>query len=334
MKYQSLFSVQAFHKYYKAMGNEVFVFKIGGYTQQLIRQFGLLFNGSKSGFSVHYPERSIPLLENLKERTTFTFYMIPNDRLLCNYSLLNTTKRNACFLSNTSPASGTSGQLHLDQYVGSKDAVQLITDLDSLPYHGDDSIKVKDLRNEDVFEGAFGEFIADYQQWEELTYFTLTDSEGTATSYYLFNENPNPIAGIINVEIDPESEQTNLKQVLGKTYHINIDTRRVKLKYHIINRNKHDYDHFKLYYDKELLDTTEVEKAVTLSGEDSYLLKTDKEFALSDTYHEMIELEMVRNKGERNGKKRINLPRPEVDKIKVEVVEGKEQAYAEMYVYT
>ncbi len=332
MKYQLLFSVRVLHEYYQANDHSTFGFKVDASTQQLMKRYGLLFSNSSAGFSIYYSnEKSLALLEKLREEINLTFFMIPEDKLLLNYSSLNTVKENGYWLSNLHVTD--SGQLHQEPYVGTADAVEFLSRLNQLDRDGAEKVQVKNAGDDVLFDGTLREFFTANLQNEDLSFFKIVREDGQESKYYLLNANPNQIAGVLTITLDPSSEIVNLERVTGSNYQIKIDARHVRLKYFIVNRNKPSYDHFKLYHNKQLINTTE-EKTVTLGGEESYLLKTEEEFALSERYQQQLELEMSQHNGERNGKKRISLPRPEIDKIKVEEIEGEEKAYAEMYVYT
>lgn len=337
MNYEKLFSVNYFHEYYKSKVFRGFGVNAPGDTGRLMKAYGLLLREIDGGFTILYKEENNRPSElgKVRQPLKLKFLITSQDRAFLNYSQVPDTLQGYGYrLSNTAGNEENPLSLHKEKFMGDSDMVLFISSVADLTAKlpEDTGIKAEDDRGNVLFEGEKKELIDHQEELQEAGYVKVTAGEHIE-SYYFLPGNRQQIVGVIDITIDPSGGSHSLEAIAGSDYRATIDARPVFWRYNIINRDDYKYSEFKVWSGKTVLPTTEAAEKVMVTGEKAYFIETTSPIHLRERYDFVPELEMVKTESDRNIKKRINLPVPDINKVRVAREADAYRAYSEMYIY-
>jgi len=335
--YNQLFSVNYQHEYYKSKKFAGFGIEVAPQTDRLLKSYGLLVRELDAGFTILFKEEreGSSLLRKLKEQLKFTFFLTTKDRAFLNYSdILGGFSNQGYWLSNVNENADDITLLHKGAYLSESDSVEFITSLGQIESRlvEEESLVVEDAFGEKLFEGSIDEF---KQQQELLEAGYLKVKAGDQElNFYTRAPRSKQALGVIDIIVEPAGAGKNsFEEVVGAEYKLAIDTKATTWRYNLINRDDYQYSDFKVFAGKDAVPISDAEEKTMINGEKAYFIQTSSPIRLQERYDTGLELEMVKNETDRKIKKRINLPVPDINKVKVAMVKNQHQAYSEMYIY-
>lgn len=227
--------------------------------------------------------------------------------------------------------------IHQGAFLGEGDRVRFIASPEAIKASISDDVKVsvKNLYGDQLFEGPGAELQHELirDQLSESGFLNVSREEGSY-KYYYKPPGTKHIVGAIDIIIDPSAtDKHNFDAVLNSDYKIAIDSRAATWRYNLINRDEYQYADFKIFSGKNIVPTKEAQEKMMINGEKGYFIETATPIRLMERYDATLELEMVKIETDRNIKKRISLPVPDVSKVKVAREADVYHAYSEMYIY-
>jgi hypothetical protein len=119
-------------------------------------------------------------------------------------------------------------------------------------------------------------------------------------------------------------------------YVATIGAKQVSWRYNIIGKNQTVFDDFNIYAGKHLLDLKPVVKALLGNGSTAFVLEPAAPIVLSESYDDYYEIEFNQTDaraGKMTSKRRVGLPMPDINRIKVSKSTEGFKAYSDMYIY-
>ena len=372
MRYNTLFSVDYFHEYYKSKRFNGFDVALSAETQKHFDAYGLLFRAQDTGFTILCKENKrneenelrASLLTTLKDKLVLSFYLFQKDTFFMQYSSVpGNSMEDGYWFSNLSGNDKDESVIHNDTFVSEPDRVHFLKKIETLPsmYKEGDSLKIEDKFGATLYEGTSEDLtnqlledslrktgLVKEEDGDETdkendkvllidslceTRLLIVESNGEKKRYYYRAKIASGLIGIIDIIIDPNGTKNTFEQILGSLYKIAFNSRSITWRYNLINRDKNKYKEFKVIVGKEEIPMTEAKETKMINGEMGYQLETTTPILLKEYYDRKVVMEMIKMNADRNIKKTINLPVPDKSKIRVAKVDDEYQAYSEMYIY-
>ena len=344
LKFLNLWSIRFSHKYFKVRSYQDFTLKPFRSTEETLRAYGLLLKNVGDTWMILYKEDNDrpSLLHNLKNPLKLVFHVFYNDGLFLNYSDVQLDNLNECFLlKNSWPAVHGVASLHAGGQVSQAEkVVQVCTyqDLDRCMGAGDD-LEVNVMKpgsGEDIlFSGSYGDFKNQYP-FDSLLQegsFSVTEKDSEKPrQFYAVEQKQKKLFSIMELVLMPGS----LLSQTGLTYTATIGARLVTWRYNIIEKNQTVFDDFNIYAGKHLLNLKPVFKSSLGNGATAFVLEPADPIVLSDSYDDYYEIEFNQTDaraGKMTSKRRVGLPMPDINRIKVNKSTEGFKAYSDMYIY-
>ena len=278
----------------------------------------------------------------MSEPIRLTFYLTLGDGVLLNYSDIPPEVGKPYYLKNINGEGNHRLNLHSSELMSEADRLSEVLSQSSLHGWSDDEVtnlQLKNAQEEVIFDGTWEEFTQQYDDYDlrELGYagIEINQDGNLVPSYFSIPDLPRPFA-IADFFIGPEATDYSFDKVKGANYKLSMGARSVFWKYNLVNRGSNSYTDFKMLLGKEIVPTTEATKVTLLDGSDAYQIESLEPIALKERYEEHMELEMVKNGTttiNQRIKRRVSLPAPDVQRIKMSKTDGEYKAYSEMYIY-
>ncbi|MBK6265136.1 hypothetical protein JKA74_08810 [Marivirga sp. S37H4] len=340
MKYEELFAVSYHHEYYKSTRFRGFGMLASHSTERILKSYGVIIKESETGFTALFKEEKVgqSLLRNLKQRLQFRFFIVSRDRMWMNYSdIPGDLNDYGYWLTNMNDNPNDPTLLHKEEFLGQSDRVQFISSLADIQSQiaDDTSVLIENMFGTVLFEGQSSELNEgigeDYS--DEPGYLKAT-AGGEVYEYYYKPRGIKQIIGMIDIVINPSGDENhNFNAILNSQYKVNINSRATTWRYNLINRDNYKYSDFKIYSGKDIVPTTAVEEKMMVNGDKAYYIETTAPIQLKERYSSYLELEMIKVESDRNVRKRINLPVPDINKVRMAKDADVYRAYSEMYIY-
>ncbi|ELR71190.1 hypothetical protein C900_02994 [Fulvivirga imtechensis AK7] len=336
MRYETLLSVVYSHQYYRSGKFRGFGILPATGTERLFRSYGIIIRELEAGFTLLFKEENSgeSLIRKLRQKLRFTFYIASKDRMFMNYSNIP-GDLDGYWLSNLNVNGSDPSLIHQDAFLGERDRIQFVSSPADITRGMTDgsAVDIEDMFGEQIFQGVKEELSESYLKTllSEHDYLTITVN-GQANRYYN-KPGVKQLVGVIDIVLDPESPGHSFDAIKGAEYKVAIDTRPTTWRYNLINRDEYKYADFKIYSGKNVVPTTAAEEKKMITGEKAYFIETTTPIPLKERYENALELEMVKIETDRNIKRRISLPVPDINKVKVIREADAYRAYSEMYIY-
>ncbi|UII27388.1 hypothetical protein LVD15_02860 [Fulvivirga maritima] len=339
MKYEKLFSVNYFHEYYSSGKFRGVRQVLDGNTKSLLKSYGIVLRDFDSGFSLLYreSENGSSLLKNIKSPLRFCFFLIAKDTSFYNYSDISTALNEPYWLTNLG---AEEQQLHKGDYLAGGEQVVLVSSVLDIKNHlnavgSDSDISIKNLYGEVFHQRGWASIDqAEFNLFLKESGYLKISTQDQNYSFYYKPSGLKQCMAVLNIVIEPGSGgKHHFDTIKGTDYTINIASRATTWKYNLIHRDDGKYAEFKVYSGKNEVPLNDVQDKIMVTGEKAYYIETTAPIQLQERYERHMELEMVKIEAGRNVKKRMNLPTPDVNKVRMQAEQGEIRAYSEMYIY-
>ena len=348
IKYHILFEVKFFHKYYESYSSNDFEIILVPATQAILSSFSLVYKQTPEGFVILYKEDKQHLLEKLKEEINLVFGIKSKNRhfeTFSNLTPLNSSEK--YFFNNKTISTGTPDQpdqdpaqiiLHPDGFVNNKNLCL---------YCLDNNILKVVLPAEEVLIEKDGEILFDagIEGWEnfskilgkEYGRYTVTprDSNETLQLYYI-NDSLAKAFSVIDLYIGG-TESTNFNAIKGNKYQIRFENRSALWSYYFVSESERTFESVNVFSGKEKLAFSEPEQVTLVNGQLATKVTSLEVMPLQQRYNGqqfVVELiEQALDPSQQEVKKKINLPTPDVTRVKGKKNSNIETYFSEIYIY-
>ena len=344
VRFYKLWSFSFFHDYYSAQPYRGFSIVPFNSTEKKIKSFGLAIKEINGEFIVLYKEEAVrsSLLYTLEHPLKLAFYVVCNDNLFLNYSDIEVDDLSQCFfLHNLYALRDDTVYLHAGERISPEQKIALVhdyKDLDGYVDHGDDLQIYTDITYADetapFFKGKYADFKAQYAFSDllEQGYFKVKrEGKGEALSFYMAERKKNKPSGVLELTLMPGS--LPLPEI---SYRAIIGAKQVIWRYNIIEKSQSIYTDFNIYLGKHALPLKPVTKVVLGNGSSAFVLEASEPIVLREAYDSYCEVEFSQTDvkaGQLISRKRVGLPTPDINRIKISKSADGQQAYSDMYVY-
>jgi hypothetical protein len=307
-----------------------------------------MYRSTPEGFVVLYNEDKKFLLEKLREKITFTFGIkSKNNHFETFTNILPINNQQKYFFDNqhidkiTNDAQGVAVnklRLHVGEFV----------DEQSLAHYGYSHSNVKDILGADevsigfgtniIFEGTlkgsenFASLLKESHGWYEIT---VKPSNEKWRLYYLSSSLEKAL-GVVNISIGgPDAVDFN--QIKGQEFHIRFENRSVLWNYYFVSEAGKYFKVADVISGKEKLSFSPPEQVRLANGQTATKITLENPIPLEQRFSgKQIQAELIEESieaGFTDPKKKINLPTPNVLRIKGMKRDDHEIYFSEMFVY-
>ena len=345
IRYNRLFEIKIYHEFYGAHDMRDLSLYPLAETNQYIAGLQLICKKTPEGIIVLYNEQKKSLLETLKEVYSFKFGIKITNRFYLNFSRVpSRITHQKHFLTNRENTSLAEGDfpnpeshilLHPGPWLneetvsfscGASTRLQsILSDEELVISAGDDT----------CFEGKLPE---DATASAILTkgYGSYSYQSKETEEQYSFQFVPDALEhamAVIDISVGGDMA---FDTVQGTSFYARIASREVMSNYFFINGGSLDFESVDIISEKQVVETTEPEKAMLPNGQEAtkvtvakpYTMKKNSEVAFAAEY-----ILLPANEHDLAVKKKINLPRPDLRKIKAKREGEAEVFFTDMYVY-
>jgi hypothetical protein len=347
VNFTKLWHVSFSHKYYKVQPYRGFTIVPFNTTDQKVRAYGLVLKPVNGEITVFYKEESSKpsLLYTLNTPLKLSFFVFCNDNLLLNYSDVELDDFTQCFFLSNAYASAENNQcLHPGNYLSQEQRIRLISgynELDTYIGSDDSSIRVStdiiraDDKNENaIFKGKYLELKKQFS-FSDLTekgYVNIHKDEiNEYVSIYALEQKKQKLFAILELTLMPQTLPAETM-----SYSVVIGAKPVTWRYNIIEKNQTVFNDFNIYLGKHPLKLKPVTKTVLGNGAQAFVLETSEPIVLSEIYDNYYEVEFSHTDvkaGQLTSRKRVGLPVPDINRIKISKSAEGPKAYSDMYIY-
>jgi hypothetical protein len=282
-------------------------------------------------------ENNKSVLKVTKEPLRLSFTIHCTDNLLLNYSDLTLSDMNYGYLLTNRDKE--SKNLHESSCISDKEKVLLVPNFQLLDTYIFDKTEQLRLTNPDenqteIFQGTFEDLknTLSFSNMLEKGRFNVYLGENLdPIKCYAIVPSSKKIFGVLEMDIYPE-----MASDLEFSYSATIGSKSVFWRYHIINKEQVAYSNFKLFSGKNKVTIEEASQTVLSTGHKAYVLETSDSITMAERYDSHYELEFVKEdikSGQVISKKRIGLPVPEINRIKISKNDSGYKAYSDMFIY-
>jgi hypothetical protein len=167
-------------------------------------------------------------------------------------------------------------------------------------------------------------------------YRVITKSSNEIQKMQYLPESLSKTFGVIDLYLGG-AETTNFSDVKNSEYHIRFENRSVFWSYYFISGPSKSYESVNLFSGKEKLPFSEPEQVILVNGQPALKVTSLEEMPLQQYYTDkqlFAELteEIIDNSLE-VVKRKVNLPTPDVSRLKGKKTNDVETHYSEMYIY-
>lgn len=343
MKYLKYCRIRFSHQYFKNHLYDGLSIVPTSSCIKTMNSYGLLLKKIGSEYLLIYKEKdNKSMLTQLKEKLVLSFTVFCEDAFLLNYSGLSVNNMNEGFLlTNAIAQKSPDLLLHKNEFISEEDKIVIVTGYNTLrSYVTNDTDAVvltylnATTNNQiEFFNGIFKDLVTaiSFKDLIEYGRFSFEVNTSDKIVCYALEATAKRPFGVLQLCIDPSIQLAD-----DTLYTTQIGSRQAVWRYHIVNREQVDYKDFKIFFGKNAIALKPQSQIVLGTGESAYLLETSETILLAERYENMYELEFVKSDvktGQTISKKRLSLPVPETNKIKVFKSSDGLNAYSDMYIY-
>lgn len=347
-KYQVLFEVKFYHQYYEGYTAKDFDILLGPGTSEILSGYSLMYRSTPEGFVVLYSDDKKFLLEKLRERITFTFGIKSRNNhfeTFTNIKPINNQQK--YFFDNQNPVKITNDvqstasnkfRLHAGEFVN----------LDSLARYGYAHSNIKKVLDADevsinyegniIFDGVlkgsenFASMLKEGHGWYDVT---VKPSNEKSRLYYL-SASLEKALGVVDIAIGG-TEAIEFNQMKGREFHIRFENRSVLWNYYFVSEVGKYFEVADVFSGKAKLSFTPPEQVMLVNGQTATKVTSQNLIPLEQRFSgKQIQAELREQSTEAgfaDPKRKINLPTPNVLKIKGMKQDDRELYFSEMFVY-
>ncbi|MBT6133644.1 MAG: hypothetical protein HN728_06335 [Flavobacteriales bacterium] len=339
--YEKLFDVKFYHEYYDSFNIADIDIVLPRSTEQLILMYCLVFRATAEGFVVMCKKDKAYLLEQLKSRIQFTFYLKMKNRFLGNFTLLDHQigREKYCF-NNYDPSqleqtdSNSRYQLHENETAHSFD-IRTCLQPNSLI---ETSIGIGEgvfrKNAEVVFQGEISESdtASTVLGQDYGLYNVIIDSDDKQKEVYYTPALVPEIFGIVDMYLGKQ-ENILFETVRNRSFEIRFKNRSVFWVYYLISNSDRVLDRIRIGSGKSMLTFSEPEQVTLINGKQAVRVMSEGPLPLKKFYNGDKLFATISNSSSEISEKKIRLPMPDVNKVKGSFSSGIQKYYSEMYVY-
>ncbi len=344
-RYSKLFEVKIFHAFYEQHGVRDLNFLLIPATRNHMVGLQLIYKETPEGFIVLYNEEKKYLLENLKEDCFFKIGVYTTNRYFMNFSDLPArTPNEKHFLSNKESnapleerenAASKKIQLHPNSFLDPSTIGVCCTSVTTLQHVlGSDEITIskedhlyfegsleQSDRASNLLSGGYGIYEVKYKETDIVK------------NLHFVSEILDPSFAVLDISVGLNNP---FDQIKGSTYYVRIGSREVAWNYYFVSRKKEEFESIKVVSGKSELPYTAPAKVTLSNGQEALKMQSEETYSLKRSSHLPIAAEFVLPSKEEHEiavKRRINLPKPDITRIKARRNGDKEIYFSDMYVY-
>lgn len=340
--YEKLFEVKIYHGYYNAYSVGDIEFVLPASTYRFLSMYALIYKATAEGFVVLYKVEKASLIQDIKNRIPFTFFVKTKNRHFGNFTLLdyalsgekyyfNNSERLESSVSNSE---GKSILLHPSETVGSDDVVTNIQPNSTLSKALGGSTMLFEKSGQEMFKGAISESTttAEVLGTEFGLYGYSTEEKTALTKLYYSPPTAPEVFGVIDLYVG-DHENVHFDDVRNRVYEVRFSNRPVYWKYYFISNGGHTIEKIEIASGKIPLAFTEPRQVTLINGKKATCVTSEVPLPLNSSYNDDKLLATISNFSSEFSEKRIKLPSPDVRRVKGSISNGTQKYFTEMYVY-
>jgi hypothetical protein len=349
IQYSTLFELKFFHNFYGSNSSKDFDVILSKDTTQTLSRFGLICKGTPDGLSVLYNEEKSRILANHRGLLKFSFGLKLRNRFFGNFTELSYgLSEEKYFFSNnfTTPfgvdeiaPDGQQLLIHDEEFVGQKD-VRLYA-LSAKPLAqvlGEKEVRITSNEGQEIYSGSLKghETVAEMLKAETEQYKVYLEGSGKTVNISRIPDEFGSCFSVIDIRMG-DSPSRLFNSLRNSTFLVRFPNRRVKLNYFFLSEGKKNFSNALFFSGKDLIQTSPPERVTLANGQTALKVSPTNLLALKKNYNGLqlsAELaEATTELSSTNARKKVNLPTPEVEKIKGLRINESELYYSDMYVY-
>ena len=345
VNYLVFFEVNLYHQYYEGSFSKDYDIVVTQELKLLLNNYQLLYKKTSSGFLILCKEDKISLISKSKEAIKFRFGIAIKNSYFENFSKLLPDQTNAkyIFRNDEFQASAVikenvkSVNLHSRNFVDQNNHSPFLTPSVKLNKIGS-NLLIKEKKSDLViFDGDIYKNIAAQLFRDNYGAYRLIvkDTDEELDVFYA-EEDLAKTWAIIEISLE-SSEDTSFDKVLGSTYKIRIDSRKVYWTYYFVSSSEKVHENILLFSGKQQLNFSLPEKKILQNGMVASMVTSNDPIKLEKYYKGpkiYTELEDLSTEGPKGAsyKNKITLPTPDITRIKAIAEKGGTRYYSEIYI--
>ena len=345
VQYQVLFEVSLNHKYYSGPFSKDYEIIMTSSLKLMMKSYQLIFKKTISGFTILGKSDKSFLLSLSKEAIRFRFGIQMKNRYFENFSKIRPQEpymkyifRNEVYQEIRDEESEVqdirlySGKLLSDANFN----FCLLGNFQPHKVWGNE-LTISNGNN-NYFEGEIDEttqlgqlLTDDYGSYQVKS--SKADEEDEI--FYLEAELKKSW-GIIEISLQ-SSAHTEYEKVIGSHFKINIDARKVFWTYYFVSNDNNYFKNISIFIGKDKVDFSDAEQVILPNNRAATKITSKIAISLSKFYegpkiYAELEDAAPQESREVSGKNKVNLPTPDINRIKAVANNGEIRYYSEMYI--
>ncbi len=335
VRFLKLFEIKFFHEFTQKFETQSIKVILSRETIEAIKSYQLILRETAEGLIVLVKEDKKFLLENLKEKLTLTIGLQVSNRYFSNFSDVELIIPNKKYYL-TNDKDTKFGEIleknsHPNSFLSKKNVcLCCVEDSNMAKLLGKEESTIE-RKGEVLFSGniqsenAYNIFGADYG-WYDVS------SQDIEENQILYLESTLSKAFAI---VDISIGENQLNEILDSTYQIRFKNRTAKWNYYFVHPER-SFDTVEVYRGKEKLSFTDPEELTLQNGQRAIMVSSNEELPLYKDYKDLqiyAWLKEPSTDGSHSDDQKINLPTPDINKIKGGKLDGEDAFYSNMYVH-
>ncbi len=340
--YKCLYNVKFYHEYYERFTARDFQIVPSPLTNERLLSFGLIFKQTEQGFSIFYQYEKKRLIDSQKEELTLQFGILVRNK---HFETFTESSRSLnekyAFIDDASFSvaidngdSNSHVRLHQGDSLDESSVFRCFYNHDSLSamlganvsiQKGDLTIYQGELLGRETGQSILGDQYGIYE---------VKTDEDSAQLYYL-PESLTKVFGVIELKIPGKDITT--AQVENTEFQARLASRKVQWNYYFVPEPGKNYDEVDLYLNKEKLSFSNPQNVTLLDGRHAIKVMSEEYFSLKNRYENQTIIARLTSKPlestEEAHVRELQLPTPDVTRIKGKRMDGAEIYFSDIYIY-
>jgi hypothetical protein len=332
IRYKTLCVLAFFHKYYGETSIEGFSIVPLPETVKIMFSNGLLLKEVAGQYYLLEKEDQELMAheKRLGNLPALRFLLKYKDANVFNISDIDMPEGNVFFLSNAQENTieyNSTTLLQPSFYLTESERIRLVQNISEIDtdFSREESVSVKNKKTRDeLFSGTLNDFLNSFKTSEiqEIgSIEILTDKQ--SKEYFVASGATRNTIGLIELKLEDQWSE--------KRFGVQFNSRSAIWRYNLISQDKGEVSDFRMFLGKNQLMVNTEERTLG-NGQSAFSLSIAEPLALQRRYDQLMELEFSKQ-GSVNSKRRITLPTPEVDKVKVFKTQEGVSSLCDMYIY-
>ncbi|MFQ3212664.1 MAG: hypothetical protein ACI9C9_000188 [Marivirga sp.] len=338
--YVKLFELKFFHRFYGLFSAKDLITYPSRETQNHLVSYGILFKQTNEGFILINNSEKQDLLKRLKAQIPLQFGIKIKNKYFGTFSdIEQSTETKKYIFSNSHSIEKEEknediGKIKINSngFVNKKDVCLCsYNNLKLRDLLGIDKVIVEQY-NEILFDGkltqnqnAGGVLSNGYGTYN----ISVNDSQELKLTH--LPESFIKDFGIIELVLGGEG---SFEEIVGQEYQIHFDYRKIQWNYYFISKSNVVYDSIDIFSGKEKLMFSAPEHTVLINGQQAIKVSSEELFPMEQRYEGKYFNAVLKSTSDSNlVNKKINLPTPDVTRIKGKREQGTEIYFSDMYIY-